>query len=204
MDHAPAQTLPPPPPEAVRTITHERGLMVRQILSQARAGGQSSLVERLLQAAGPGCVAQFRQTPGFFEWVPSPLALSLHEAWCDFLGLDTMAARGAEAARQMLEGPQGWMLRLASPAFILSSLPKVFPLYYRGGELQVQLREPGHARVHLWARGYPESWFRDALPAWVHTALALAGAREVQARLVEADERSPSPDLHIYDIRWAV
>lgn len=187
-------------PPVAHAITHERGPMTRQVLAAAWAWNGQDGVSRLLAGVSPRCRARFEQPIGFFEWVESDLALELHAAWSALQGGDTMAQRGEDAAREMLGGPQGWLLRMASPDFLLANLPRLFRFYYRGGELSVAPLSPGHAQVLLQASGYPESWFREALPAWMRVALELTGVRTTAIQVLDVDPARP--EQHPYDVRW--
>ncbi len=178
--------------------------MTRQVMEAARSWGGNEAVERLLATLSPVCRARFSQPIGYFEWVESELALELHEAWSRIIGADTMAERGMDAALQTLQGPQGWLLRMASPSFLLENLPRVFPFWYRGGALRVHTSGQRHARIEMWAHGYPESWFQQALTSWLRLAMELSGARQVKVTPLCMDPASAPKALHLYEVAWEV
>lgn len=113
-----------------------------------------------------------------------------------------MAQRGTDAARQILDGPQQWLVRMATPAFLISALPKLFTFYYRGGELRVATQEPGQATLHLRGEGYFPAWYAEALPAWAVEALRLAGAEALE--VVHQPPAAGEPQIHTYRLRWRV
>ncbi len=183
-------------------LTHERGPMTRQVIASARAWGGDEALRALLDRVSEPCRSRFQRPIGFFDWVESDLALELHHAWETLRGVEAMEDRGEDAAKQMMDGPQGWLLRMASPAFLIQNLPKLFNHYYQGGEVQVALVEPGHARIEVRAQGYPESWFEDGLPAWFRVAMGLAGARDLHVELIRQATEAPTPWLHVYVAHW--
>ena len=181
-------------------ITHERGPMTRQVRAAVLAEGGEAAWRELLATVSEPCRARFSGTIGAFEWVESELALELHRAWITRIGQETMAQRGQDAARQILDGPQQWLVRMATPAFLVSALPKLFDFYYRGGELRVLTQEPGFARLALRGEGYFPAWYAEALPAWAVEALRLAGAEALQVQHRPPHEGGSEP--HLYELRW--
>jgi len=184
-------------------ITHERGPVTRQVRTAALAWGGEAAWVAVLAAVSPACRARFSRPIGFYEWVESELALELHAAWAVQRGLDDMSQRGEDGARELLGGVQRWILRLASPAFLLENVPRLFGFYYRGGRMNLAYLGPGKAGLECNAMGYPESWFRDGLTAWLRVALALTGAQEVQVNHVPPSTPE-TPHLHRYEIAWRV
>lgn len=191
---------PPGPPGAEWRITHERGPMTRQVRAAALAEGGEAAWEALLRSVSEACRERFRRPIGYFEWVESELALELHQAWITFKGEEFMAQRGADAAREILNGAHRWLLRMATPGLLIQAMPKLFQFYYRGGELEVALLEPGLARFHLRASGYFPSWYQDALPAWVMESLRLTGMQGLTVAYFAPDPQEPC--LHRYELRW--
>ncbi|HJW34659.1 MAG TPA: hypothetical protein VJ505_15035 [Holophagaceae bacterium] len=181
-------------------ITHERGPMTRQVRAAAMAEGGEAEWEALLATVSPRCRERFQKPIGYFEWVESELALELHHAWILRRGEEFMAQRGADAAREILNGAQSWLLRLATPGLLIQTLPRLFHLYYRGGDLSASVVAPGHARVELRATGYFPSWYRDGLPAWAMEALSLTGVQDLRTHYTAPPPLQPH--LHQYDLRW--
>jgi len=175
--------------------------MTRQVRAAALEWGGEPAWEALLASVSPACRARFQKSIGFYEWVESPLALELHEAWARQRGLDDMTQRGEDAARQILGGVQRWILRLASPALLIQNIPRVFDYYYRGGIMSLTHLEPGRAEFQFRAVGYVDSWYREGLPAWMKVALELAGAREITVAHFPP-EPTTEPHLHHYEITW--
>lgn len=191
---------PPGALEAAWRITHERGPMTRQVRAAVLAEGGEAEWESLLASVSPACRARFRKPIGYFEWVESELALELHHAWILRRGEEFMAQRGADAAREILNGAQSWILRLATPSLLIQSMPRLFHFYYRGGDLRVACMEPGFAQLELRSEGYFPSWYRDALPAWAMEALRLTGLKDLRAEY--APPPPGEPHLHRYELRW--
>ncbi|HJV91133.1 MAG TPA: hypothetical protein VJ623_12570 [Holophagaceae bacterium] len=197
---SPPDGAPVEPPPGASRITHERGPMTRQVRAAALAEGGEPAWEDLLASVSPTCRDRFRKPIGYFEWVESELALELHHAWITRKGEEFMAQRGADAAREILNGAQSWILRLATPSLLIQSMPRLFHFYYRGGELRVVSMEAGAARLELHASGYFPSWYRDALPAWAMEALRLTGLKDLKVDYLPPPPGLP--DVHGYDLRW--
>lgn len=187
------------PPEACR-ITHERGPMTRQVRAALLAEGGEAAWQDLLARVSPACRARFLKPIGYFEWVESELALELHEAWITQKGEEAMAQRGADAAREILQGAQSWILRLATPSLLIQAMPRLFGFYYRGGELRTLHSEPGVAVLELQASGYFASWYRDGLPAWAMEALRLTGLKDL--RVTYLPPEPSTTHRHRYELRW--
>lgn len=174
--------------------------MTRQIRNSALAWGGEPAWARLLAAVSPACRLRFQHPIGFFEWVDSELALELHAAWAEMRGQDDMHQRGEDAAREMLRGAQQWLLRFASPTFLLQNASHLYGFYYRGGRLRLQHLRPGRATLELRAEGYPDSWFREALSAWIRVALEMTGAETPTVQ--HFPPLSPERTLHRYEVSW--
>lgn len=182
-------------------ITQERGPMTRQVRNSALAWCGEPAWERLLATVSPECRLRFQHPIGFFEWVESELALELHAAWAEMRGYDDMRQRGEDAARQMLGGAQRWLLRLASPAFLLQNASHLYGFYYRGGRMRLQHLEPGLGILEFLAEGYPDSWFNEGLSAWIRVALEMTGAKNPSVQYRPPQE--PDLPLHRYEVSWA-
>jgi hypothetical protein len=176
--------------------------MTRQVRAAALALGGEAEWEALLASLSPACRTRFSNAIGYYDWVESGLALELHEAWARLRGQDDMVHRGEDAARQILGGVQRWILKLASPGFVLENAPRVFGFYYRGGQMNLVRLGPGEAEIHFRAAGYPETWFEDGLTSALKVALELAGARGTVVHHAPPDPESPEPWLHRYGILW--
>jgi len=181
------------------TITHERGPMTRQVRQAALAWGGEAAWEQLLHSVSESCRARFQHPVGFFEWVPSPLAVELHDAWAKLRGLETMRERGEGAAHEMLAlgGVQAWILKAASIHFLLVNVPRIFAFYYRGGRLDLVNLDGNTCVYALQANGYPEAWFTEGLPGWIRVALERSGAKDINVHCAkEGTER------HRYQVTW--
>jgi len=176
--------------------------MTCQVKAAALAWGGEAAWEALLDSVSPACRARFIKPIGYYEWVESPLALELHEAWTRLRGQDDMSERGEDVAREILGGLQRWILRLASVAFLLENIPRVYGFYYRGGQMRLAHLAPGIAAFELRATGYPEAWFQVGLPAALKVALELAGARGIAVNHLPPEPKGEEPHLHRYEISW--
>lgn len=195
----PAAEAGPPTTAAALRIVRERGPMTRQVKDAVLGEGGAHAWEDLLTSLSPACRERFRGPVGYFEWVDSKLALELHAAWTARRGADFMAQRGEDAAREILGGAHRWMLRLATPGLLVHAFPKLYAFYYAGGLASVDALELEGAELSLQAWGYPEAWFRDAVPAWLKVALECTGTHGVAITY-----QAPEPDgcRHRYSVRW--
>jgi hypothetical protein len=174
--------------------------MTRQVRTAVLAMGGEPMWEELLSRVSPACRERFSHPIGYFEWVESKLALELHAAWITLHGEETMAERGSGAAREILDGPQRWILRMATPTLLVQAMPRMFGFYYQGGRLRVDALGADFAEISLWATGYFNSWFDEALPAWAHEALRMAGA--VDSNVTAQPPDPEAPYRHRYVLRW--
>ena len=113
-----------------------------------------------------------------------------------------MRKRGEDAAQEMLTGPHQWLLRVVSPAFLVNAFPRLFSFYYRGGRLEVEMVDDGHARSVLWAEGMYAEWYAHGLPTWVLTALKVAGASDPTVEYLPPAGEGALAFKHQYEIRW--
>jgi hypothetical protein len=176
--------------------------VTRQIRAAVLARGGEAAWQALLDSVSPACRDRFTEPIGYYEWVESSLALELHEAWSRQQGGADMLERGEDAAREIFGGVQRWILRLASPLFLLENVPRVFRFYYRGGEMKLARLIPGQSVLELRASGYPEEWFEVGLPAAMKVALKLAGVRDVEVGHFPPRVGETEPELHRYEISW--
>jgi hypothetical protein len=173
--------------------------MTRQVRESVLREGGAEAWEALLASVSLACRARFFKVPGYFEWVESPLALELHAAWTALRGADPMAERGKDAAREILGGAHRWMLKLATPGLLLQAFPRLYDFYYQGGLVTLELLEDSRAELVLDAWGYPEAWYRDALPAWLRAALEATGTPDIS---LEYHAPKPGTCRHRYTVRW--
>jgi uncharacterized protein (TIGR02265 family) len=173
--------------------------MTRQVRDTVLREGGIRAWEALLASVSPACRARFREPVGYFEWVDSALALELHEAWSRARGADFMAERGEDAAREILGGAHRWMLRLASPRLLVQAFPKVYAFYYDGGKAVLDRLGENDAALSLRAWGYPSSWFRDGVGAWLRVALQATGSRAVRLDYEPPEEGNCE---HRYRVSW--
>jgi len=176
--------------------------MTRQVRTSVLAWGGEAAWDDLLAVVSPNCRARFSHAIGYYEWVESELAVELHQAWSQARGQDEMTLRGEDAARQILGGVQRWILRMASPTFILENAPRVFGFYYRGGRMDLVRCTPGEAELEFRATGYPGGWFEHGVPAALKVALELGGCLEVSVIHRAPESEETEPFLHRYAIHW--
>lgn len=179
-------------------ITHERGPMTRQVMNAVLAEGGEAAWSALLATVSPACRARFSRPIGYFEWVESPLALELHRARQAQLGEEFVAARGEEAAREMLSGAHAWILRIATPGMLIHAFPRLLSFYYQGPIGRVLKLEGSEAELELRADGYFEAWYDAGIGAFIKVALGMAGAK---APVV--DYQRIDGDTHRYHLRWS-
>ena len=188
--------------EAFR-VSHVRGPVTQQIRQAVlRAGGQPAWESLLAQVSEP-CRNLFLSPIGSYEWVDADLAAEMNTAFLKMKGLEWIHSRGRDAAREQLLLVHRWLIKLASPEFLLGNAPRILGLYYRGCKGAVVQLGSGEATLNLWAHGYYPEWFSHGLVGWLQGALELSGARDLRIHHQWPEGPGLNSVCHRYRVTWA-
>ncbi len=183
-------------------VAEVRGPNVVQIQRAVlRRGGQVAWDE-LLSSVSPPCRSAFAGAIGLYDWVPEPHFTELSRAYFKWSGREDVAKAGGSAAEEEFTTLHRWMLKMMTPGFLISSLPRFFSLYVRGGRVVVDEAGLGHARISLWAEGFFPEWYSQGLKAWTQRALELTGAVGVLVDYEAPAKSGPEGCRHIYRMNW--
>jgi len=187
--------------ESVR-VTGVRGPNVVQIRKAVvRHGGEGAWNELLSHVSQP-CRTQFEKPLGLYDWVEERHFTELSKAYIRWSGRHDAGKAGQAAAQEEFTMLHRWMLRLMTPGFLLSSIPKFFAHYNRGGCVVVDESNPDHAQISVWVDGFFEEWYSPGLTSWTQRALELTGAQAVSVEYEAPPSTGPESCRHIYRLRW--
>ena len=163
--------------EADLVITQERGQLVHHIRDTlVRLQGPEAW-SHLLAAVSDPCRKAFEGHIGLFEWVDAGMATELSRAFYAASADELTYQRGRDAARNQLTTVNRWVLRFLSPSFLLSTVPRFFQFYLKGGHVQVEHAGGNTATVHVWAIGLYDEYWRFGATGWLEEALEMTGCR---------------------------
>jgi len=183
-------------------ITHVRGPVTQQIRQAVlRAGGQPAWESLLTQVSEP-CRKLFLSPIGSYEWVDADLAAEMNTAFLTLKGVEWLNSRGQDAAREHLLTVHRWLLKLASPEFLLNNTPRILSLYYRGCKGAVEHAGAGETNLKLWARGYFPEFFSHSLVGWLQSALELTGAKDLHIQHEPPTGQGLDSVCHRYHVTW--
>ncbi len=183
-------------------VSHVRGPVTQQIRQAVlRAGGQPAWESLLAQVSEP-CRNLFLSPIGSYEWVDADLAAEMNTAFLELKGLEWIRSRGRNAAREQLLTVHRWLIKLASPEFLLSNTPRILGLYYRGCKGAVHHVGAGEATLNLWAHGYYPEWFSHGLVGWLESALELSGAKDLRIHHQLPTGHGLDSVCHRYRVTW--
>ena len=183
-------------------VSHVRGPVTQQIRQAVlRAGGQPAWESLLAQVSEP-CRKLFLSPIGSYEWVDADLAAEMNTAFLSLKGLEWIHARGRSAAREQLLMVHRWLIKLASPEFLLNNTPRILSLYYRGCRGAVSRVGAGEATLNLWAHGYYPEWFSHGLVGWLQGALELSGAKDLRILHQSPTGHGLDSVCHRYRVTW--
>jgi len=185
-------------------VTEVRGPNVVQIRKVVlRNGGEGAWRELLSQVSQP-CREQFEKTLGLYDWVKESHFTELSKAYIRWSGRHDAGKAGLAAAQEEFTTLHRWMLKMMTPGFLLSSIPKFFAHYTRGGRVVVDESGPGHARISVWVDGFFPEWFSPGLTSWTQRAMELTGARGVRVEYEAPPGIGPECCHHVYRLTWDV
>ncbi len=183
-------------------VTHVRGPVTQQIRDTVlKAKGRAAWEALLAQVSGL-CREVFSKPIGVYEWVDADLAAEMSVTFLAQEGVEWARIRGQDAAREQILTVHRWLLKLASPAFLLNNTPRILSLYYRGCAGQVDRAGPGEADLSLWAHGYYPEWYSHGLVGWLQGALELTGARNPRITYQPPFGEGLEAVRHRYRVTW--
>lgn len=198
-------TMPTPVPapmlESFR-VSHVRGPVTQQIRQAVLLAGGQPAWEALLEKVSEECRSLFMGPIGSYEWVDADLAAEMNLAFLEFKGPDWILSRGRSAAREQLLMVHRWLIKLASPEFLLNNAPRMLGLYYRGCKGTVEHIGSGEAVLKLWAQGYYREWYSHGLVGWLQGALELSGAKDLRIHHQPPAGRGLDSVCHRYRVTW--
>lgn len=182
-------------------VTHVRGLIqgiVKRVLAE---GLDAAAWEAYLASLGPAAREQLRREPSEHEWVPMAAlveAVARHPG-----GREAVLAvlRGSLYADLMMLEKHRWMLKVMTPELMARQAPRIYAFYHRGGRMEAERIEPGHATLTLEATGPSPAWFAILVTAWFKRSLEHCGAEGVEA-VHEPPEATGKAYLHRYGLTW--
>lgn len=183
-------------------VSHVRGPVTQQIRQAVLLAGGQPAWEALLAEVSEECRALFLSPIGSYEWVDADLAAEMNRAFLEYKGPEWILSRGRSAAREQLLLVHRWLIKLASPEFLLNNAPRMLGLYYRGCRGTVDHLGPGEAVLNLWAYGYYPEWYSHGLVGWLQGALELSGAKELRVHHEPPPGHGPDSVRHRYRVTW--
>ncbi len=204
----PALVLAPPPPglslEAVR-VRRIRGpnvgLARRWFLKRSGEPGWQAFVATL---SAP-CREVFAHPIGLYEWVDARHYAEVSEAFSAFARDHDPYRAGEVAAREELTTINRWILRVLSPTFLISNLPRLWAFYMDGGAVHIERLESGFARMSVYALGLVPEVLHPGLSGWIHAALSLTGTRDLRVHYTPPEPGNDGLEgcRHHFELTWA-
>jgi len=168
-----------------------------------KRGGEPMWRTFLSTLSGP-CQAAFLRSPGLYEWVDESLYAEMSQAFVAQARDHDAHLAGEVAARAGLTTINQWILRVLSPSFLISNLPRLWSFYHEGGAVHIERLEDRVAMVSLYAEGCVPEYFHPGLSGWIRSALDLTGAEGVEIDYTppEAGQAGLEGCRHHFAIRW--
>lgn len=183
-------------------VSHVRGPVTQQIRQAILLAGGQPAWDSLLAKVSEPCRELFLNPIGSYEWVDADLAAEMNMAFMETMGPEWIYSRGRKAAREQLLMVHRWLVKLASPEFLLSNTPRILGLYYRGCKGAVERVGAGEATLNLWAGGYYPEFFSHSLVGWLQGALELSGAKDLQVHYEPPSGHGLDSVCHHYHVAW--
>lgn len=187
--------------EAFR-VSHVRGPVTQQIRQAILLAGGQPAWDSLLAKVSESCRDLFLNPIGSYEWVDAELAAEMNTVFLEAMGPECIHSRGRKAAREQLLVVHRWLIKLASPEFLLSNAPRILGLYYRGCKGAVEHAGAGQATLNLWAQGYYPEWYSHGLVGWLQGALELSGAKDLHIQHQPPTGPGLESVCHRYHVAW--
>ena len=166
---------PPEPTPDQALVTHVRASTLGGLFREIDARGPELRLS-LVGSLSPGAQMAFRESPGAFQWIETPLVCELVAAYEGRYGLEDIERRVEYTAKQQLTVIHGWMMKLLTPETVFHQAATLYRFNFRGGVARAEEVQPGRAVVSLWSHGLYPSWYTHAFPGWLAGALRTIGA----------------------------
>lgn len=202
-----ALVLAPPPPGlsvdavAVRKIRGPNvGLARRWFMKRQGELAWQAFVGSL---SGP-CQAVFSRPIGMYEWVEAELYTEVSRAFSAYTQDHDPFRAGEVAAREELTTINRWILRVLSPTFLISNLPRLWAFYMDGGAVHIERLEPGFCHMSVYATGLVPEVLHPGLSGWIHAALSLTGAEDLRVRYTAPERGAEGLGgcRHHFELTW--
>jgi hypothetical protein len=176
------------------------GLARRWFLKRSGEAGWQAFVATLSEP----CRAVFSRPIGMYEWVDVEHYTEVSRAFSAFSRDHDPYRAGEVAAREELTTLNRWILRVLSPSFLISNLPRLWAFYLDGGAVHIERLEPGASELSVYAEGLVPEVLHPGLSGWLHTALGLTGVEDL--RVVHTGPEPGAEGLsacrHHFGISW--
>jgi hypothetical protein len=176
------------------------GLARRWFLKREGEAGWQAFLATL----SPECREVFSQPLGMYEWVEEAHYTEVCRAFLAHAQHHDAFRAGEVSAWQGLTTVNRWILKVLSPSFLISNLPRIWGFYVDGGALHIERLEPGLSQLSLYARGFVPEVFHPGLSGWIHAALTLTGARDLRIHYTPPDPDSGELEgcRHHFELTW--
>lgn len=150
------------------------------------------------------CREAFEGPLGLYEWVDEAHYTEVTRAFQAYARSHDPYRAGEVAAREELTTINRWILRVLSPTFLISNLPRLWAFYMDGGAVHVERLEDGSCAMSIYAQGFVPEFFHPGLSGWIHAALALTGAQEVRTDYTPPTAGSEGLEgcRHHFELSW--
>jgi serine/threonine-protein kinase len=172
--------------EAVLGIVRGEVPLAMIAFLEARLG--ASVLAGVLEAAGPGAAAMLRQGVSPDGWYPE-LVLDVLEKADELVGegdRKLIADAGRHFARTVFGASRELLSGSLTPELLLSMSSDLWRRYFAQGEVRVVKVGMGYGRVEVHGQPKPRLGRAVAVVGYLDEALRMAGARDVDVRLVRA------------------
>ena len=168
-----------------------------------KRGGEAGW-QNFLSTLSDRCEEAFSGPIGLYEWVDEADYTELSLAFLGYAHSHDAYRAGEVAAREQLTTINRWILRVLSPSFLISNLPRLWAFYLDGGAVHIERLEPGFAALSLYGAGCIPEFYHPGLSGWIHAALALTGADNIDFVYVPPEPGAHGIDAcrHYYELSW--
>ncbi len=160
--------------------------------------------QAFLSTLSEPCRAVFSEHIGMYEWVDEAHYTEVTRGFSVHTRDHDPFRAGEVAAREELTTLNRWILRVLSPSFLISNLPRLWAFYMDGGAVHVERLEPGSCSLSVYAIGFVPEVFHPGLSGWISAGLALTGAQDVRVDYLGPSEGAEGLEgcRHHFELVW--